>query len=210
MSGTLVERLAPLPLVAILRGLLPERAIETGGVLIAAGFRAIEVPLNSPQPFDSIRALAEAFGAQAMIGAGTLRRLEDLARLQAAGGVLAVMPHADLALVREAKRLGLMVMPGVATPTEAFAALDAGADAIKLFPAEMLPPAVVKAWRAVMPRSIGLYPVGGITPNHLADYWRAGASGFGLGSALFTPDLSTAALGANADSFVRAFAELPR
>src|SRR6185295_11361448 len=146
--------------------------------------------------------LAEAFGAQAMIGAGTLRRLEDLARLQAAGGVLAVMPHVDLALVREAKRLGLMVMPGVATPTEAFAALDAGADAIKLFPAEMLPPATVKAWRAVMPRSIGLYPVGGITPARLAEYWQAGASGFGLGSALFTPDLSTAALGANADSFV--------
>jgi len=210
VSGTLVERLAPLPLVAILRGLLPARAIETGRVLIAAGYRAIEVPLNSPQPFDSIGALAGAFGGQAIIGAGTLRRLEDLARLQAAGGVLAVMPHADLALVREAKRLGLMVMPGAATPTEAFAALDAGADAIKLFPAEMLPPATVKAWRAVMPRSIGLYPVGGITPARLADYWRAGASGFGLGSALFTPDLSAAALAANADSFVRAFADLPR
>ena len=210
MSGTLVERLAPLPLVAILRGLRPERAIETGRALVAAGFRAIEVPLNSPQPFDSIGALAEAFGGQAMIGAGTLRRLEDLARLQAAGGVLAVMPHADLALVGEAKRLGLMVMPGAATPTEAFAALDAGADAVKLFPAEMLPPAAVKAWRAVMPRSIGLYPVGGITPGRLADYWQAGASGFGLGSALFTPDLSAAALAANADSFVRAFAELPR
>jgi 2-dehydro-3-deoxyphosphogalactonate aldolase len=205
----MVERLAPLPLVAILRGLLPQRAIETGRTLVAAGFRAIEVPLNSPQPFDSIKALAEAFGEQAMIGAGTVRRLEDLARLQAAGGVLAVMPHADLALVREAKRLGLMVMPGAATPTEAFAALDAGADAIKLFPAEMLPPATVKAWRAVMPRSIGLYPVGGITPKHLADYWRAGASGFGLGSALFTPDLSDAALAANADAFVRAFAEVP-
>jgi 2-dehydro-3-deoxyphosphogalactonate aldolase len=210
VSGTLVERLAPLPLVAILRGLRPERAVETGRTLIAAGFRAIEVPLNSPRPFDSIRALAEAFGGQAMIGAGTLRQVEDLSRLQAAGGVLAVMPHADLALVREAKRLGLMVMPGAVTPTEAFAALDAGADAIKLFPAEMLPPVTVKAWRAVMPRSIGLYPVGGITPAHLADYWQAGASGFGLGSALFTPDLSAAALAANADSFVRAFAALPR
>jgi 2-dehydro-3-deoxyphosphogalactonate aldolase len=210
VSGTLVERLAPLPLVAILRGLRPERAVETGRALIAAGFRAIEVPLNSPQPFDSIGALAAAFGGQAMIGAGTLRRLDDLARLRDAGGVLAVMPHADLALVREAKRLGLMVMPGAATPTEAFAALDAGADAIKLFPAEMLPPVTVKAWRAVMPRSIGLYPVGGITPARLADYWQAGASGFGLGSALFTPDLSAVALAANADSFVRAFAALPR
>lgn len=145
MTASLNDRLAPFPLVAILRGLVPERAVETGRVLVAAGFRAIEVPLNSPRPFDSIAALADAFAGQAMIGAGTVRRIEDLARLQAAGGVLAVMPHADLAVVREAKRLGLAVMPGAATPTEAFAALDAGADAIKLFPAETLPPAAVKA-----------------------------------------------------------------
>ena len=210
MTASLNDRLAPFPLVAILRGLVPERAVETGRVLVAAGFRAIEVPLNSPRPFDSIAALADAFAGQAMIGAGTVRRIEDLARLQAAGGVLAVMPHADLAVVREAKRLGLAVMPGAATPTEAFAALDAGADAIKLFPAETLPPAAVKAWRAVMPRSIGLWPVGGITPPRMADYWQAGASGFGLGSALFTPGLSLNEVAANAESFARAVAALPR
>jgi 2-dehydro-3-deoxyphosphogalactonate aldolase len=210
MTPSLNDRLAPFPLVAILRGLLPERAVDSGRILVAAGFRAIEVPLNSPRPFDSIAALAAAFGDQAIIGAGTVRRIEDLARLAAAGGRLAVMPHGDLAVVREAVRRGLAVMPGAATPTEAFAALDAGAAAIKLFPAETLPPAAVKAWRAVMPRSIGLYPVGGITPERMADYWLAGASGFGLGSALFTPALSPAELAANAQSFARAVAALPR
>ena len=137
--------------------------------------------------------LAEAFGERALIGAGTVRDRADVARIAEAGGRLIVMPHGDVAVIGAAKQRGLLCVPGVATPTEAFAALDAGADALKLFPAEALPPAVVKAWRAVLPKEVWLLPVGGIPPDNMAAYLAAGANGFGLGSALYKPGMTPAA-----------------
>jgi 2-dehydro-3-deoxyphosphogalactonate aldolase len=203
--NTLQEILAPLPLVAILRGVTPDEALAIGEALVGAGFRAIEVPLNSPEPLASIRALADAFGERALIGAGTVRDPADVARIAAAGGRLVVMPHGDAAVIGAAKGRGLLCVPGVATPTEAFAALDAGADALKLFPAEALPPAVVKAWRAVLPEDVWLLPVGGIRPDSMAPYLAAGANGFGLGSALYKPGMTSAEVAANARTFVHAY-----
>jgi 2-dehydro-3-deoxyphosphogalactonate aldolase len=201
----LQELLAPLPLIAILRGVTPAEVTEIGGVLVAAGFVAIEVPLNSPEPLASIRLLADGFGERALVGAGTVRDPADVPRIAAAGGRLVVMPHGDPAVIRAAKERGLLCVPGVATPTEAFAALDAGADALKLFPAETLPPAVVKAWRAVLPKDVWLLPVGGIRPDRIAPYLAAGAAGFGLGSALYQPGMTPANVAANARTFVDAY-----
>lgn len=197
------QALDQLPLIAILRGLEPEQALAVGNILIDAGFRTIEVPLNSPQPFESIKRLADAFGDRAIIGAGTVLRANDIGSVAKAGGRLVVMPHADISLIRKADHLGLFCVPGVATPTEAFAALDAGADALKMFPAEALPPVVVKAWRAVLRPPIKLLPVGGITPENMAVYVDAGASGFGLGSALFKPGMPLSEIADNAEAFVR-------
>lgn len=204
MSSGLRQALAELPLVAILRGLAPEDALALGQVLVDAGFRIIEVPLNSPRPFESIGLLAKAFGTRAMVGAGTVLRTEDVTRVKDAGGRLIVMPHGDMAIIREAKRQGLICTPGVATPTEGFAALAAGADGLKLFPAEAIPPAIVKAWRAVFPPETLLLPVGGITPERMADYLAAGASGFGLGSALFAPGMSASDIQTRAQAFAAA------
>ncbi len=204
MSVDLRQALAELPLVAILRGLAPENALAVGQVLIDAGFRIIEVPLNSPRPFESIGLLAKAFGARALVGAGTVLRTEDVVRVKDAGGGLIVMPHGDAAIIREAKRQGLICVPGVATPTEGFAALGAGADGLKLFPAEALPPAVVKAWRAVLPPETLLLPVGGIAPESMVAYLAAGASGFGLGSALFVPSATPAVVRERAQAFATA------
>ena len=212
MSAThamgLEQALAELPLVAILRGLVPAEALAVGEVLVTAGFRLIEVPLNSPEPFKSIEALARRFGEQAVIGAGTVLEPAAVARLEAAGGTLVVMPHGDPDVIKAAKTLGLYCLPGVATPTEAFAALAAGADGLKLFPAELLPPVVVKAMRAVLPPRTRLFPVGGIAPATMADYMAAGAAGFGLGSALFRPGLKPAEVAVRANAFVAAWRAL--
>ncbi len=191
-----------LPLVAILRGIEPEQALAVGEILINAGFRVIEVPLNSPRPLDSIERLADAFSDRAIIGAGTVLRPNDIGDVAKAGGRLIIMPHADTSVIRKADHLGLFCVPGAATPTEAFAALKAGADALKMFPAEALPPAVVKAWRAVLRPPIKLLPVGGITPQTMAPYVAAGASGFGLGSALYKPGMSLLTIEENAKTFV--------
>ena len=177
--------LLTLPLIAILRGIKPGEAEAVAGALHAEGFRLIEIPLNSPDPFDSIARVRRALPSDALVGAGTVLRTDDVERLRAAGGELVVMPHSDRAVIRAAKAAGLVCMPGVATPTEAFAALDTGADALKLFPAELISPAVVKAMRAVLPKASRLFPVGGITPDSMAGYVRAGANGFGLGSSLY-------------------------
>ena len=208
MTGEFTRLLAPMPLVAILRGLEPERAGETAAALIECGFVALEVPLSSPRPFESIEILSALCGDRAVVGAGTVRRIDEVKRVADAGGRLVVMPHTEVALVEEARKHGLYVVPGVATPTEGFAAIDAGADALKLFPAEALPPRVLKAWRAVLPSEAWLLPVGGITPERMREYWLAGANGFGLGSALFTAALSVAALRANASRFVTEMKEL--
>lgn len=185
--SALIPWLERLPLVAILRGIEPAEAVPVGEALVDAGFVIVEVPLNSPAPLDSIARLADAIGDRALVGAGTVLTPEAVDRVAAAGGRLIVMPHADVAVIRAAKAAGLLVVPGFATPTEAFAALDAGADALKLFPAEAAPPPVLKAMLAVLPAGTRVLPVGGIRPETMAGYWQAGAAGFGLGSALYKP-----------------------
>jgi 2-dehydro-3-deoxyphosphogalactonate aldolase len=197
-----------LPLVAILRGITPDEAEAVASALHAAGFRLIEVPLNSPQPFDSIARIRRALPDDTLVGAGTVLNVDDVQRLVDAGGELVVMPHADTAIIRAAKAAGLLCVPGVATPTEAFAALAAGADALKLFPAELIAPPVVKAMRAVLPRQVRLLPVGGITPESMGPYVQAGANGFGLGSALYAPQTPAAEVAKRARRFVDAWRAL--
>lgn len=192
-------------LIAILRGVRPPEAVAIGQALYTAGFRAIEVPLNSPDPLLSIRALRGALPADCLVGAGTVTTVQDCADVAGAGGQIIVMPHSDPALIRAAKAAGMVCAPGVATLTEAYAALAAGADLLKLFPAEALPPAVVKAWRAVLKPPVALVPVGGIAPESIAAYAQAGASGFGLGSALYRPGDSALDVARNAAAFMQAW-----
>jgi 2-dehydro-3-deoxyphosphogalactonate aldolase len=197
-----------LPLIAILRGVTPDEVVAIGAALTSAGFAVIEVPLNSPDPLESIRRLRERFGDELLIGAGTVttpRQVEDVAR---AGGRLIVMPHGDGEVVRAAKGAGLTCIPGIATPTEAFAALANGADALKLFPAELLTPAVLRSMRAVLPSSTRFLPVGGISPDGMAAYVAAGAAGFGLGSALYRRGDDVGRVAANARDFVDAWRRL--
>jgi len=195
--------MARLPLVAILRGLQPHEAAGIGATLQQAGFVLIEVPLNSPQPFDSIATLRRTLAPDTLVGAGTVTHIDDVERLHALGADLVVMPHADVAVIRAAKAHGMLCIPGVATPTEAFAALEAGADALKLFPAELVTSSVMKAMRAVLPRDTALLPVGGITPASLSSWHQAGATGFGLGSALYAPGDTAAVVGRRAANFVQ-------
>lgn len=209
MSNTLGRYLDPLPLVAVLRGITPEEIPEVGATLVARGFRILEVPLNSPRPFESIRALADRFGERCLVGAGTVLTVDDVMQVHAAGGRLVVMPHGDIAVIREAKRQGLVCVPGVATPTEAFAALAAGADGLKMFPADQLPPSALKAWRAVLPRDTLVFPVGGIRPDTLGPYWAAGADGFGTGSNLYAPGAPAAEVERAAAAYASAFRALP-
>lgn len=197
------------PLIAILRGVTPVTAPAIGMVLVNAGFSVLEVPLNSPQPIDSIRLLAAAHPL-ALVGAGTVMTTADVDAVAAAGGRLIVMPHADLAVVGHAKARGLLCVPGVATPTEGFAALAAGADALKLFPGEMLTPVVLKALRAVFPRDVLMIPVGGVSEKTMADYWAAGADGFGIGSSLYQPGATAAEVAERARILVGAIAVLRR
>lgn len=196
--------LQALPLVAILRGLTPAEAVPVGRALWDAGFRLIEVPLNSPDPLASIAALAEAL-PQALVGAGTVLTATQVGEVAAAGGRLIVSPHTDIDVLYAAGDRDLISLPGVATPTEAFAALAAGAHGLKLFPAEMIPPAVVKAMRAVLPPAVPLLPVGGITPDNLGSYRAAGVQGFGIGSALYRPGVSADAVAVVARQFAEAW-----
>ena len=202
------QLLEGLPLIAILRGIRPREVPAAADVLTSAGFRIIEIPLNSPEPLESLRHLAGRTGLLA--GAGTVLSTAEVEAVAAAGGRLMVAPNADREVIAAAKRLGMVALPGVATPTEAFTALAAGADGLKMFPAEILPPKAVKAWRAVLPASIALLPVGGITPESMADYLAAGADGFGLGSALYKPGMSAGELGQRAQAFARAYRALKR
>ena len=200
----LAQALAQLPLIAILRGLKPAEAPAIGEALVSSGFAIIEVPLNSPEPLKSIAALTEQL-PQTLIGAGTVLNVQQVKDVHAAGGRLVVAPNFNPAVVAQALALNMVVLPGVATPTEAFAALDAGAHGLKLFPAEMISPATVKALRAVLPKDAALMPVGGITPDNMAAYRTAGASGFGLGSALYAPGRSAEQVQSAAQNFVNAF-----
>ena len=196
---------AALPLVAILRGITPAEAEAIAQGLYDAGFRLLEVPLNSPDPFASIAAIRSLLPDDALVGAGTVMTTAQLLQLKMCGGELVVMPHADLELIRAAKAAGMLCVPGVATPTEAFAAIAAGADALKLYPAELVTPQVLKAMRAVLPRDVRLLPVGGITPETMRPYRAAGANGFGLGSALYAPGMVCDDVVIRAHAFVAAW-----
>jgi 2-dehydro-3-deoxyphosphogalactonate aldolase len=190
------------PLVAILRGVRPDEVVAHGLALYGAGFRLVEVPLNSPQPLASIEKLRAALPADALVGAGTVLRAALVGEVARAGGELIVMPHGDAEVIEAAKSQGLACAPGVATPTEAFAALTHGADMLKMFPAEQLGAQVVKAWRALIAARVPLVPVGGVTPGNMGPFLAAGASGFGLGSALYRPGQDASMTATQARAFI--------
>lgn len=203
MSGKMLGQ--RLPLFAILRGLEPARAVAVAAALVESGFDIIEVPMNSPDPIDSIARIATAFSASALIGAGTVTSVCEVDQVMAAGGRLIVSPHCDPALIRHAAALGMTALAGVFTPTDMFAACAAGASGLKIFPAEIMPPAGVRAVRAVLPAHIPIYVVGGIREGNMRDYLAAGATGFGLGGSLFRPGKDIAAIKADATAIVAAF-----
>lgn len=197
-----IESLDALPLIAILRGLKPDEAMEIGEAIVAAGFRCLEVPLNSPEPLESIRRLRQALDGRALVGAGTVLSVTAAREVADAGGQLIISPNTNVEVIAETKTLGLLSLPGFFTPSEAFAALDAGADALKLFPAEVAGPKGLKAVRAVLPAATRIYPVGGVDPDSMAAWRSAGASGFGIGSAVFKPGQSAGQVGHQAATFV--------
>lgn len=203
---TFEQAYAAFPLVAILRGVKPGEVIDIAEALVAAGFRLIEVPLNSPDPLTSIATLVRHLGDRAMVGAGTVLDPDMVEQVAATGAKLIVSPNADPAVIGRARALGCSALPGVATPTEAFMALKAGAAALKAFPAEAIPPAAIKAWLAVLPKGTNILPVGGIAPETMSSYRAAGATGFGLGSALYKPGQGAAEVGAAAARFATAWA----
>ena len=192
------------PLVAILRGVTPDEVVAVGEALVAAGIVVIEVPLNSPEPIESIRRLAARFGDVALIGAGTVIDPADCARIAAVGGRLVVTPHADPLVVQAAKTAGMLAVPGFLTPGEAFALLRAGADGLKLFPAEAASPAVLRAMLAVLPKGTPVLPVGGIDATNIPAWRDAGAAGFGIGSAIYKPGDTAATVAAKAARLTQA------
>lgn len=204
----LATQLEQMPLIAILRGVMPSEGDKIGAVLIEAGFRIIEVPLNSPSPLVTVESLAKRFGSEALIGAGTVLEARDVDRLQVAGAGLIVTPHADSTIVARAKSLGLACVPGFATPTEAFRMIATGADALKLFPAEGSSPRVLKSVRAVLPPEVPILPVGGIGQESFEAWWKAGARGFGIGSALYRPGDAPSVVGERARAQVAAMRSL--
>ncbi|MBB6505059.1 2-dehydro-3-deoxyphosphogalactonate aldolase [Sphingomonas endophytica] len=199
---------AAAPLVAILRGLTPAEAPAVGDALVDAGFTLIEVPLNSPDPFDSIKLLVERVGDRALIGAGTVLTVEDVARVQDVGGTLIVSPNTNTDVIAATAARGMISMPGYFTPSEGFAALAAGATALKLFPADGTTPAYLKAQRAVLPKTTRMLAVGGIVPENVAEWLAAGADGFGLGSNLYRPGKSADAVAAEARRYLSALKDL--
>lgn len=197
----LTDYLRNFPFIAITRGLHPEEATECAEILFTAGFRIIETPLNSPKPYLSIRHIVDHLGDRAIVGAGTVTELKQVKQVMDAGGRVIVSPHCDPDIIRKTKEYGLISVPGVASPTEAMNALAAGADALKLFPAEIISPAAVKAMCAVLPPETALIPVGSINTNNWQQYMQAGAAGFGLGSSLYKKSISPGQLRERANKF---------
>jgi 2-dehydro-3-deoxyphosphogalactonate aldolase len=192
-------------IVAILRGVTPDEVVAVSQTLYDAGIRVVEVPLNSPEPFTSIEKLSKAFVDKMVVGAGTVLNVQDVNLLKAHGGQISVSPDCNEATISRAVELGMIPLPGVFTPTEAFAAIRAGAKHLKLFPAEVASPATIKAWKAVLPKHIQIYAVGGVTPENMGDWLAAGASGFGIGSSIFKPGISMAKISESAHSLVSAW-----
>ena len=199
----LLERLQECPLVAIIRGVNPDEVEAVGEAIYAAGIRIIEVPLNSPRPLDSIGRLAKGFGDRALIGAGTVLDPVDVARIRDVGGRLIVSPSTDTEVIAATARAGMVSAPGFFTPSEAFQALKAGATALKLFPAEAVTPAFVRAQRAVLPKEVPLLVVGGVKPDTMRAWLDAGANGFGLGSGLYTPGQTPGEVAAQARAYLQ-------
>jgi len=204
------DHLGRCPLVAILRGVKPDEAVAVGDALVEAGIGIIEVPLNSPDPLESIAALAKHFGDAVLIGAGTVLTVEQVGQVARAGGRIVVSPSTDHDVIAATAAEGLVSAPGYFTPSEAFLALKAGATALKLFPAEAATPALVRAQRAVLPKDVPLLIVGGVKPDAVGPWFEAGADGFGLGSALYKPGQSAAQVGQQARDFVKAVKEAQR
>ena len=205
-----MSRTTPIELVAILRGLTPQRAPEVGAALVGAGFRTIEVPLNSPDPFATIKLLAGAHGADCLVGAGTVLNTADVDRVRDAGGGLIVAPNCDAEVIRRAIVHGMRVLPGIATATEAFTAISAGATELKLFPAATYGPRHLKALKSVLPKHVKVFPVGGIGSQDISEWLASGADGFGFGSELFTPAYTLAELTKRATALIEAAAAANR
>jgi 2-dehydro-3-deoxyphosphogalactonate aldolase len=193
------------PLVAILRGIRPDEALAALDALIGAGIGIIEVPLNSPDPFASIAAMVDRAGDRAIVGAGTVLTVDEVARVKSAGGRIIVSPNADAAVIRATKAAGMLSFPGVFTATESLAAIAAGADALKFFPAEVLGPQGVKALGAILPKEMPLLAVGGVDQNNIGDWLKAGVSGFGIGSSLYKPGIDAAEIARRAQAMVAAY-----
>lgn len=206
----LLRKHQPLPLVAILRGLAADEAVAIGEALVAGGFGLLEVPLNRPEALKAIAALVSALPSHVIVGGGTVLTIADVDAVHAAGGRLIVSPHCDVQVIGHAVQRGMVCAPGVATPTEAFSALNAGAHALKIFPAETVGPSGLKAWRSVLPPATDIWPVGGITPQSMAAWYAAGATGFGIGSQLFAPGASAADISARGREFMDAWKVLKR
>ncbi len=201
----LLAQARTMPLIAILRGLAPAEALAVGQALYVSGFRTLEVPLNRPGAIECIALLVQGLPPDALVGGGTMLTTDHVDAVHAAGGRLMVSPNCDPVVIRYAVARGMLVAPGVATPTEAFAALAAGAHALKLFPAESLGPAGLKALKSVLPAGTDVWPVGGVTPESLAAWVAAGATGFGIGSQLFAPGADASTVRERAAAYVQAW-----
>lgn len=206
-SITLNEALEEIPLIAILRGVTPDEVFDVAMAIYNAGIKVIEIPMNSPQPYKSIEILQNAMGDKAVIGAGTVISLAQVDGVRKAGGRLIVSPNTNANVIKHAKKHGLYSFPGFYTPSEAFVAIEAGADALKMFPADTLGIAGLKAVSVVLPQDIPIFPVGGVNVENMADFIKVGAKGFGLGSGLYKAGMTVSQVGENAKNYVNAIAK---
>ena len=200
----LTAAMADIPLIAILRGIKPDEVLEIGQVIYNAGIKVIEIPLNSPEPYKSIEILQQALGDVAVIGAGTVTSVEQVENIHAVGGRLIVSPNTNIAVIKRSKQLGLYSAPGFYTPSEAFTAIEAGADALKMFPADTLGTAGLKAIKVVLPPDMLILPVGGVNVGNMKDFMAVGASGFGLGSGLYKAGMTAEQVSLNTQAYIKA------